>query len=168
MSVFKLNDQAPDFELTGLDRKEYHLSDMLEQNDEKWFLLIYFRGSWCPACMEELDELEDTISYFDKHNISLLTITHDEKTSLEKMMKEHQFSFPVLLDEDFSFLKSYDVYYHGEDAPYEDHGKHAEPAYFLLNEEGKVLYQQRQTNPFGRPHAKELRKTIQYIRRNLK
>lgn len=78
------------------------------------------------------------------------------------------FLFPVLSDEKLEALQKFDVFYHSKDAPYEDHGTHGEPAYFLVDEEGKLLYQQRQTSPFGRPSATELRKIVQYIQKNLK
>lgn len=64
-------------------------------------------------------------------------------------------------------LKAYDVHYHREDDPYEDH-LHGEPAYFLIDEKGELLYQQRQTSPFGRPTVTELRKIVQYIGKTYK
>lgn len=168
MSTFKLNQQAPDFTLPSVSGEEYSFSNVLKQKDDQWHLIIFFRGSWCPACMSELQELEESKGYFEKQQIHLTTITYDEKENLEKMVQEHGFTFPVLIDENLEFLKAYGVHYHDKNAPYEDHGTHGEPAYFLTDEEGKVLYQQRQTSPFGRPHPKELRKIIQYIKKNLK
>ncbi|MBA2175449.1 redoxin domain-containing protein [Halobacillus locisalis] len=167
MPKFKLNDEVPTFTLPRVSGDEFNFSNALENNDS-WHLIIYFRGSWCPACMGELDELEESKGYFEKQNIQLTTITHDDKDELTKVVNEHGFSFPVLIDENFEFLESYDVHYHNESAPYEDHGAHGEPAYFLTDENGKLLYQQRQTSPFGRPHPNELRKIIKYIKNNLK
>ncbi len=75
----------------------------------------------------------------------------DKLENLKKMALENNLSFPILSDESLVALKAYDVFYHGDDAPYEDHGTHGEPAYFLVDENGQLLYQQRQTSPFGRP-----------------
>ncbi|WP_226579797.1 peroxiredoxin family protein [Halobacillus litoralis] len=166
--TFKLNQDAPDFELPTVSGNTFSFSNELKETDDQWNLIVYFRGSWCPACMSELDDFQESMSYFNEHNIRLITVTNDAKESLEKMVKEHDFTFPVLIDENLDFLSSYGVHYHDEHAPYEDHGTHGEPAYFLTDEKGKVLYQQRQTSPFGRPHPNELRKTIKYIRNNLK
>ncbi|TGB02434.1 peroxiredoxin family protein [Halobacillus salinus] len=167
MPRFKLNDQVPHFELLTVSGESFNFTKTIDESDQ-WHLLIYFRGSWCPACMGELDEFEESKDYFEKQNIKLATITHDDEDELEKVVKEHGFSFPVLIDKDFEFLETYDVHYHSEDAPYEDHGAHGEPAYFLVDDNGKLLYQQRQTSPFGRPHPKELRKIVKYIQNNLK
>lgn len=168
MTTFKLNQDAPDFTLPTVSGETFSFSDTLKQEGENWNLIVYFRGSWCPACMSELDEFQNSRDYFDKHNIRLITVTHDDKAALEKMVEEHDFTFPVLIDENLEFLSSYGVHYHDEQAPYEDHGTHGEPAYFLTDDQGKVLYQQRQTSPFGRPHPNEIRKIVKYIRSNLK
>ncbi|GGM36052.1 peroxiredoxin [Paraliobacillus quinghaiensis] len=167
MSEFELGKTVPDFTLPTTNEETYQLKDQLKQQ-EGWHLIIFFRGSWCPACMSELDELEENKGYFDKKNINLVTISTDKLDALKDMALEHKFTFPVLADEEHEALKTYKVHYHKEDAPYEDHGAHGEPAYFLVNEKGELLYQQRQTSPFGRPSATELRKIITYITKNLK
>ncbi|WP_394217696.1 peroxiredoxin family protein [Halobacillus trueperi] len=164
---FKLNQHAPDFKLSSVQGEEFHFSEDLKGNNH-WYLFVYFRGSWCPVCMSELDEFQNTLSYFEEHDIKFAAITHESKDSLEKMVSEHDFTFPILIDENLEFLSHYQVHYHDEHAPYEDHGTHGEPAYFLTDEQGRVLYQQRQTSPFGRPHPDEIRKIIKYIRENMK
>ncbi|WP_374704046.1 peroxiredoxin family protein [Salimicrobium jeotgali] len=168
MGQFKLNQMAPDFTLKSTAGEQYNFSKMIEESGEDWQLIVFFRGSWCPACMKELKEFEEEKKYFDSQQIRLTTVTYDDREKLQNMVEEHGFTFPVLVDENLDFLRAYDVHFHGEDAPYEDHGTHGEPAYFLVDNEGKLLYQQRQTSPFGRPHPKELRKIIQYIGKNLK
>lgn len=102
-----------------------------------------------------------------------MTISTDRAEDLKQMADDNALSFPVLRDESLETLLDYGVQYHGADAPYADapyadHGEHGEPAYFLINETGRLLYQQIQTSPFGRPTATELRKIVQYIKKNLK
>ncbi|QKS72489.1 redoxin domain-containing protein [Paenalkalicoccus suaedae] len=165
MTTFKLNEQVPDFTLPSVTGEQITFSDT--KGSDEWQLIIYFRGSWCPVCQEELEDIESSISYFEKHNIRVTAISHDNKNDLQKLIDDKGLSFSILMDEDYSFLEAYGVHRHTNDAPYEDHGDHGEPAYFLTDENGKLLYQQRQTSPFGRPHVNELRKIIKYIRKNL-
>lgn len=103
-----------------------------------------------------------------KEKYSFANDLYGQIGNLKEMVSEHNFTFSVLADEELKALKAFDVFYHGDDAPYEDHGAHGEPAYFLVDENGKLLYQQRQTSPFGRPNSTELRKIVQYIGKNLK
>ncbi|MDL4842996.1 peroxiredoxin family protein [Aquibacillus rhizosphaerae] len=167
MNEFKLNQPAPDFTLPATSGEQYHF-DTYRKQIGGWHLLIFFRGSWCPACTEELIELEDGIGYFEKKNIHLTAISTDYLDSLKEFVTDNNISFPVLADEKFEAIKAYQVHYHREDAPYEDHGIHGEPAYFLVDNNGNLLYQQRQTSPFGRPGINGLRKIVKYISKNLK
>ncbi|MGK7377472.1 peroxiredoxin family protein [Planococcus sp. 1R117A] len=128
---------------------------------------MFFRGSWCSACIKALKDLESNKTYFDGENIHLIAISTDMLADLKQMSDELGLSFPVLADESLKFLKQYGVYLHGEEAPYEDTGIHGEPAYFLMDENGELLYQQRQTSPYGRPTADELQQIIRFIKKKL-
>ncbi|OEH91704.1 peroxiredoxin family protein [Bacillus solimangrovi] len=167
MSQLQLNDSAPSFTVPCTDGSTFNMSAHLKEHNT-WHLLIFFRGSWCPVCLHDLQQLQENVGFFEGKNIHIMTISADEMSALKELVAEHNLSFPVLCDENLEALKAYEVYYHGQDAPYEDHGVHGEPAYFLLNEHGKIMYQQRQTSPFGRPSMTELRKIVQYIQKNLK
>lgn len=167
MSIFNLGDKVPDFTLPAVNGGKFSLESHQNQH-RSWHLIIFFRGSWCPVCLHELKELEENKSYFEGKNVHLITLSTDRLENLKKMVDEHNLTITVLADEELKTLKAYDVFYHGEDAPYEDHGKHGEPAYFLVDENGQLLYQQKQTSPFGRPSSTELRKIVQYIGKNLK
>jgi peroxiredoxin len=167
MSILKLGDKVPNFTLPEISEQEFSLDTHLKEH-KSWHLIIFFRGAWCPVCVHDLKDLEENKSFFEGKNVHFITISTDNIENLMKMAEEHRLSFPVLSDENLNALKAYDVFYHGNDAPYEDHGTHGEPAYFLIDENGQLLYQQRQTSPFGRPTSTELRKIVQYINKNLK
>lgn len=167
MSKLELNHAAPNFSLPTTTGENFNFSDHMEKHDS-WHLLIFFRGTWCPVCVQELKDLEENVGYFKDKNVHIITVSTDKLDALKEMKEEHKLSFPVLSDDKLEALKAYDVFYHGADAPYEDHGTHGEPAYFLIDEKRRLLYQQRQTSPFGRPTATELRKIVQYIKKNVK
>lgn len=166
-TLFNLFDKAPELNLPEVTGGTFSLNDSIERHDG-WHLIIFFRGAWCPVCVQDLKELESQQGYFQDKRIRLVTISTDKAEDLKQMVDEHALSFPVLQDESLETLLDYGVQYHGADAPYEDHGEHGEPAYFLIDESGRLLYQQIQTSPFGRPTATELRKIVQYIKKNLK
>ncbi|WP_227395014.1 peroxiredoxin family protein [Jeotgalibacillus aurantiacus] len=164
MKTFKLGEKAPNFELTSTTGETYSLEN--ERNG--WQLIVFFRGSWCPVCQKDLKEYSDHLSKFTENNVNVVAISTDTNENLSTFKQEYELKFPVLSDEKHEVFDAYGVFYHGEDAPYEDHGEHGEPGYFILDEEGRVLFQHRQSGPFGRPDAESLRKTIRYIQKNLK
>ncbi|WP_431799969.1 peroxiredoxin family protein [Halobacillus andaensis] len=130
--------------------------------------MFFFRGSWCPICLDELEKLEKEKERLANHNLKLTAISSDNLDDLKKMVIKHHFTFPILSDEFATVLEAFGVYLHRLNAPYEDNGVHGEPAYFLINEEGKLLYQHKQTGPFGRPSIESLVKTTKYIATRLK
>lgn len=167
MTNLTLGQKVPDFTLQTTSNETHSLEkDLAERNG--WHFIVFFRGAWCPACLQDLKDIEDSQSYFQGKNVNFTAISTDELSNLKKFNDEHDFSFPILSDENLDVLRSYGVFYHDHTAPYEDHGSHGEAAYFLFDENGTLLYQQKQTSPFGRPNEKELRKIVQYIDKNRK
>lgn len=167
MPHLELNSEAPDFDAVATDGSLFSLKKHLKEHDA-WHLLVFFRGSWCPVCNETLKELNESIDYFTKLNTHIVAISGDHIDDLKRMAEEHRFSFPVLGDKDDIAARSFGVMRHTEDAPYEDHGEHIEPAVFLMDNRGRILYIQIQTSPFGRPSPHDLGRTIKYIKENLK
>ncbi len=167
MNSLKLGSTAPNFELPEASGGRYSLEqDLIDRKG--WRFIIFFRGAWCSVCKIDLSEIEESLSYFDGKEVHFTALSTDNLEDTTAFKEELNLSFPILSDASKDLLSDYGVFYHEEDAPYEDHGTHGEAAYFLLDENGKVLYQQKQTSPFGRPNAKELRKIVKYIRTKLK
>lgn len=167
MNTLQLGNKTPLFELPQAQGGTYSLEQDI--TDRKgWRFLVFFRGAWCSVCNQDLKEIEESISYFESKEVHFTALSTDTQEDSLVMKEEHGLSFPILSDASKELLDQYGVYYHDEDAPYQDHGTHGEAAYFLLDGEGNLLYQQKQTSPFGRPTAKEFRKIVQYIKKNLK
>ena len=90
-----------DFELPGLDGKQYKLSDYRG----KW-VLVNFWATWCPPCLEEMPDLE---LFHAKHkdNDAVVLGLNMEDISMQKLEKfvEQQFvSYPILLTDTTSKL----------------------------------------------------------------
>ncbi|WMT30744.1 redoxin domain-containing protein [Bacillus aerius] len=94
------------------------------EKHQSWHLIVFFRGSWCPVCVEELKALEQQQSYFQEKDIHLMTISTDNPDDLKEFADKEGLSFPIMSDQDLTSLKAYEVFYHGEDSLYEVHGVH--------------------------------------------
>jgi peroxiredoxin len=164
--VLRTGDQAPDFTLKSETGESFSFYQHIEKDDRS-HLLVFFRGEWCPVCNEQLKELEQNIDTFKELNTHIIAISTDEGENLNQMKEKHGLSFPVFSDPDRNAAEPYGVQYHNGNL-YEDHGQHGEPAIFFIDDQKRVLYFDIQTGPFGRPAAEELRKTIKYIKKNLK
>ncbi|MES9941954.1 MAG: TlpA disulfide reductase family protein [Candidatus Thiodiazotropha sp. 6PLUC2] len=86
--------EAVDFELPGLDGKNYRLSDYRG----KWVLVNYW-ATWCPPCREELPELEVFHSnHKDKDAVVLgIAMERIDPPRLKSFVDEQFLSYPILL-----------------------------------------------------------------------
>ncbi len=88
-------------ELTGSDGNQYHLKDFLGKG--KWTAVVVW-GPGCPACIEEMPELQGLYDDKEKTNIDVLGLVLDYPSfSYAKIKQVQQFSedyfitFPNLL-----------------------------------------------------------------------
>ncbi len=166
MFMIQTGDTAPDFTIKSENGESFSLHNHLEK-DDRFHLLVFFRGEWCPVCNDQLKELEQNIETFNELNTHILAISTDEEQNLKKMKEKHALSFPVFSDIERVAGEPYGVQYHNGKL-YDDHGEHGEPALFLIDDQKRVVYFDIQTGPFGRPTAEDLRKTIKYIKKTLR
>ncbi|MCU7881994.1 MAG: TlpA family protein disulfide reductase [Candidatus Thiodiazotropha sp. (ex Lucinoma aequizonata)] len=83
-----------DFELQGLDGKNYRLSDYRG----KWVLVNYW-ATWCPPCREELPELEVFHNNHKDNDAVVLGVAMEriDMPSLKAFVDEQFLSYPILL-----------------------------------------------------------------------
>lgn len=160
MEEFQIGQKVPDIALPDATGAIYRLSEDLSIRQGRRFI-VYFRGSSSPESQEMLDDLAANCNEFQKNNVHLTAISSDSLGTLTKLHEEHHFPFPVAADEQFAMLHDYGVHQHNDkNASYEEEDPHGEPAVFLLDEEGCLLYQQRQTSSGEQPDAELLLKII--------
>lgn len=165
MTKLNLGQDAPSFSLVNTEGELFQFEEH-QKSDNRWHMLVFFRGEWCPVCNEQLEELQEHLGAFQKLDVHPIAIAKDSLESLRKMKEKHSLQFPVLSDNENAAIDAYGVMMHSEDDPYEDHGEHGEPAIFLIDENGKLMAQYLQSSPFGRPSPDGLITTIKYIRKN--
>jgi thiol-disulfide isomerase/thioredoxin len=61
-----------DFSMSGIDGKEYRLSDF----KGKW-VLVNFWATWCPPCLEEMPELEIFHSRHKDSNAVVIGVNYE-------------------------------------------------------------------------------------------
>jgi peroxiredoxin len=83
-----------DFELTGLDGKQYRLSDYRG----KWVLVNYW-ATWCPPCQDELPELEIFYNNYKDQNAVVLGVAMEriDQKWLKAFVDEQFLSYPILM-----------------------------------------------------------------------
>lgn len=82
-----------------------------------------------------------------------------KREAVENWTKENPMPFPILVDEDRSLIKAFDVY-----NPINiDAFRMAHPSLFLIDEEGKIAFAYVGSNQFDRPSEEETYKQVQKL-----
>lgn len=117
---FEARKEAPPFSLKDLNGKQISLNEYKGKP-----LLLFFWGSWCLACKEDIALLE---KFFEKirGQIEILTIAIDgeKERRVKNVVKDHRIALPVLLDKKEQVARTY--------------GVRMIPTAFLINREGWV------------------------------
>lgn len=100
----KVGEKVPVLELTTISGKTIDLSDK-----NKFYILVFYRGSWCPYCMKQLKSIEkEVIPKLSKESV-LIAISVDKKITAKKMKDKYQFSFGIVSDPKAGTLKSFKI-----------------------------------------------------------
>lgn len=91
----KVGDAAPDFTLVDGRGKELSLGRELEKGP---VVLSYYRGEWCPFCVEEVKALEVIYPDITALGASLIALSPQTQTQTATMVDRLGLSFDVLTD----------------------------------------------------------------------
>ena len=114
--------QAPDFALTGIDGKEYRLSQALKQGP----LLAVFIKTTCPACDLVMPYLKRLSEAYRRDGWHLWVVSQNFVESSRDYARRFGVSFPIVIDEPEGWAVS-----HVWDPP-------ATPTLFLIDSDGCV------------------------------
>ncbi|MCX8118431.1 MAG: TlpA family protein disulfide reductase [Desulfobacterota bacterium] len=116
--IHRLKKEPPPFSLKSLEGKEVSLKDYKGKP-----VLLFFWGSWCQACKEDLALLE---KFGGRSNLQMeiLTIAVDgeKERRIRSIVKEYRITLPVLLDQKEKTARAY--------------GVRMIPTAYLINQEG--------------------------------
>ncbi len=133
---------APKWTLRDTNGRRVSLEDYTKAG--KPVLLVFYLGSGCAQCMEQLNLFAPAAKEFKDAGISILAVGTESKSGLKLTganSKEHGgFPFPLLSDYDMRVFKAYRAYDDFEKMPL--HGT------FLIDGKGKVRWQDISYQPF--------------------
>jgi len=83
---------SADFTLRDLTGKEWKLSELRGK-----VVLVNFWATWCPPCRKEMPDLAALYSTL-KNGLVVLSISDEELAKVVPFVKQHSYTFPILLD----------------------------------------------------------------------
>jgi peroxiredoxin len=96
---------APAFSGQGIDGVSYSLAEYAGRP-----IILHFWATWCVPCRGELPALQRLSERLGDRAV-ILSVSADGSnlSGVQKMCREHSVSFPVLMDEDGSIRKAYEI-----------------------------------------------------------
>ncbi len=145
--ILERNDEAPGFDLEGIDGKNHSL----EEFRGKKAVLIIFMCNHCPYVVPKMEYIVELQSKYGKEGLQVVAINSNDSVkypedSFEKMKEyaeEYGFNFPYLIDKTQEIAKAYgamctpDPYLFDSELKLRYHGRF-DDAHAKSHEEGKT------------------------------
>ncbi|MEL6547693.1 MAG: redoxin domain-containing protein [Myxococcota bacterium] len=154
----------PKLEVAKLGGGTLKLGDARGGRD--WQLVVVYRGRHCPMCTEYLGELKEIAAEFESEGIDVVVVSADTE---EKAREHTRDKLGLNLDVGFGLsvpqMEELGVYISPPRSAKETDRPFAEPAMFVVNEEGDVHVVDLSNNPFVRPDLSQLLRGLRWIRK---
>jgi peroxiredoxin len=126
-----IGEPAPDIILTDpADGRIVRLSDYRGRD----MMLVFFRGTWCPYCRDQMRLLAENHDRLTRAGITLLGAVCQARASVLEYLDANPLPFPLLLDESRDAAKAMGTHYW---LRYEGFNL-SQPALFVLDRDGIV------------------------------
>jgi cytochrome c biogenesis protein CcmG/thiol:disulfide interchange protein DsbE len=103
-----VGDQAADFKLTGVDGKQYQLSDVVKKHQ---VTVVNFWATWCPPCRAEIPDFVRFLQQHAKKKVVILAVNLQESPDkVRDFAKGAGMKFPVLTDTSGKVGNTYSIY----------------------------------------------------------
>ena len=92
--ALQCGDIAPDFSLISTDNEKINLYQLLETQP---VIISFFRGSWCPFCVKELEHFQNNLELIQK-KAHFIAISPQKSSISAQLKKEKSMSITILTD----------------------------------------------------------------------
>ncbi|MDA8597079.1 AhpC/TSA family protein [Candidatus Pacebacteria bacterium] len=133
-------------------------------SDATWQLVVVYRGKHCPICHTYAKKLETLIDSFAETGVSVTAVSGDPQEKAQAFQADTGATFPIAYDLSIEHMQTLGLYISEPRSPEETDRPFAEPAVFLINEEGNIHIVDLSNAPFSRPDLEALVGGIKFIR----
>jgi len=143
-----LGQLVPEFTLPNAEGKQVSLSEI---NKNKAVAIIFYRGDWCPYCIDQLGTIAAVLPEIEALGVQVVAITPDKKMSMQNTQRRFAQQFIFLSDPQAKVIREYGVA-RVNNLPH--------PAVYLVDKGGKLLWFYSSSDYKKRPNGEQLVKVI--------
>jgi peroxiredoxin len=152
-SGLKAGQEAPQFSGTDIYGKQIDLKTLLKKN--KYVVLFFYRGQWCPYCNKQIQQLQDSLRLLTGKGAFVLGVSPETNENIRKTIDKTHASFSLMHDGGYKIMKAYDVNYIVDPSmltKYKNYGVDLEqnngntdhvlpvPATYIIDQTGRIVY----------------------------
>ncbi len=112
-NALQVGDYVPNMNLQNSNEDNSLLSDLIEQ---KFLILNFYRGGWCPYCNMELREYERLRKAFNELDTDIVGISAEIPELVNQTIDKNTLSFPILTDIDAELMKAIGIVFQLDEA----------------------------------------------------
>jgi peroxiredoxin len=102
-----LEGSAPiDFTLNNGEGEPVTLSEQLRAHH---ILLLFYRGQWCPYCIDQLESLEAVLPELESYNVKLIAVSPDEASAVKNTQRQFGQLYTFLSDTKLEVTAQYGI-----------------------------------------------------------
>jgi peroxiredoxin len=147
---------APDISLTDPQTGQIaHLSDYRGKD----VLLVFFRGTWCPLCRDQMTVLSENHARLAQAGIVLLGVICENPVTVRHYLKNNPLPFPLFLDGSRTAAKAMGTHYWLTHEGF----NLSHPALFVLDRNGVISFAHIGRNMSDLPVAVILEKFLGFL-----
>lgn len=111
--ALKVGEKIPEFTLSNQDGKIINIKDIIEKNS--YTVISFFRGSWSPYCIMQLNALQKIVSQLKILHATLITVSPQTPDKSKYTKDKFSFNFEILYDKNNSISKDFKISYKLDD-----------------------------------------------------
>jgi peroxiredoxin len=132
--------------------------------EDRWQLVVVYRGKHCPICKRYLATLEELKAEFDVEGIDVIAISGDGLEKAAAQVDEGALTFPVAYDLSLEQMVELGLYISDPRSSAETDRPFPEPALFAIRPDNTLQIIDISNAPFARPELGAILKGLRFIR----
>ena len=164
MSTSKLTPGSVFPSITVVDEHHTRRELASSNNQKAWNMIVIYRGKHCPICTKYLNKLAGFKARLDSMNIDLIAVSADSQEQLEAHQQDLALNYPLAFGLTLEQMQTLGLYISTPRSEQETDHLFAEPALFIVNDEGKLHVVDIANNPMVRPDLEQLVSGLEFLK----
>ena len=138
-----------------------------DQADEKFTIVVFYRGHHCPICKTQLKEIDALVNQATEQGVGVVALSMDTEERARATLEEIGTSkLAIGYGMDEATARAWDLYVSAGRPDTKEPSRFSEPGMFVIGSNGRIFFAQTQSAPFTRPDFGKLLNGLKFASDN--